>query len=219
MTGRQLTVRGSPRTRVTSGSTRGPGASRNRANRRRAGIVVGVAACVALIGVPVGLLAASGPATGSAARRPQHHVTVSGGVAKRSVLAALSATTDSGNFAFSYQLNESPVPEQRIVPRAHAATALCAQPTRVPRATDVQGSGTINTNPMAMAASAAISYERGERAPGRGPGGSHDSVGGGVRRQRVDSGSRATPVPVGALSPGFAGLVEGTLGPREGRSP
>jgi len=30
------------------------------------------------------------------------------GAAKRSVLAALSATTDSGNFSFNYELNEAP---------------------------------------------------------------------------------------------------------------
>ena len=39
----------------------GTGSPQSRTNRRRTGIVLGVAACVALIGVPVGLLAASGP--------------------------------------------------------------------------------------------------------------------------------------------------------------
>ena len=133
----------------------GSGSSRNRRNRRRAGIVLGVAACVALIGVPVGLLVASGPQTAPQRVAQQHHVTVSGGLAKRSVLAALSATTDAGNFAFSYQLNESPF--QSSDSPAPAATARCPT-TPVPQGTEeVQGSGTINTNPMAMAASAAIS--------------------------------------------------------------
>ena len=92
---------------MACGSTRHWALPRTHANRRRTGIVLGIAACVALIGVPVGLLATSGPepATQSA---QQHHVTVSDGVAKRSVLAALSATTDSGSFAFSYQLSETP---------------------------------------------------------------------------------------------------------------
>ena len=133
----------------------GTGSPRSRTNRRRTGIVLGVAACVALIGVPVGLLAASGPEPVPQASA-HHHVTVSDGVAKRSVLAALSATTDSGNFAFTYQLNESPYQSSTSVEGPSCSGPACPA-TPVPQSTEVQGSGTIDTNPMAMAASAAIS--------------------------------------------------------------
>ena len=90
------------------------------------------------IGVPVGLLAASGsgPATQPAA---QHHVTLSDGVAKRSVLAALSATTDSGSFAFSYQLSETPYQEQHGLKAPSCSGASSCPPPRVPRAPRCRG--------------------------------------------------------------------------------
>ena len=189
----------------------GTGASRSPADRRRVGMVLGIAACVALIGVPVGLLAASGPQPAPQAS-PQHHVTVSGGAAKRSVLAALSATTDSGNFAFSYQLSESPYQSSTAVEGPSCSATSCP-PASVPQSTEVQGSGTINTNPMAMAASAAISSN----------GVSGLQVGVRVDPTTVwevgytDNGlTPASNDGGGQGLPGFAGLVEGTLGPREG---
>lgn len=189
----------------------GTGSSHRQTNRRRTGIVLGVAACVALIAVPVGLLATSGsaPAPQASAR---HHVTVSGGVAKRSVLAALSATTDSGNFAFSYQLNESPYEDSTSVSGPSCGGPACPA-TPALQSNEVQGSGTINTNPMAMAASAAISSN----------GTSGLQVGVRVDPTTVwevgyaDNGLTPEPNDAGGnLLPGFAGLVEGTLGQREG---
>ena len=192
----------------------GSSASRSRASRSRAGIVLGVAACVALIGVPVGLLVASGPQQSpQRAAQQNRHVTVSGGVAKRSVLAALSATTDSGDFAFTYKLSESP-DQNNAGPSSGCIGPGC--PTAAdPQTTDVQGSGTINTNPMAMAASAAIST---------------NGVSGLQVGVRVDptavwevgyADNGLTPVSSDAGAGGsplasFAGLVEGTLGSREG---
>jgi hypothetical protein len=188
----------------------GTGSSGKHTNRRRAGIVLGVAACVALI-VPVGLLAASGPEPAPQAS-PQHHVTVSGGLAKRSVLAALSATTDSGNFAFTYQLDESPY-QSGTAAEGPSCSGTSCPPTPIPQSTQVQGSGTINTNPMAMAASAAISSN----------GVSGFQVGVRVDPATVwevgyaDNGLTPAANDAGGNDlPGFAGLVEGTLGPREG---
>ncbi len=183
----------------------------NRANRRRVGVVLGVAACVALVGVPVGLLASSGPQP-APQRSAQRHVTVSGGVAKRSVLAALSATTDSGNFAFTYQLDESPYQSSTAVAGPSCTGSGCPT-TPVLQSTEVQGSGTINTDPMAMAASAAISTN----------GQSGLQVGVRVDSTTVwevgyaDNGLTPAADDAGGNDlPGFAGLVEGTLGPREG---
>ena len=189
----------------------GTSSSQRHTNRRRAGMVLGVAACVALIGIPVGLLATSGstPVPQASAR---HHVTVSGGVAKRSVLAALSATTDSGSFAFTYLLNESPYEDSTSIEGQSCSGPACpAAP--VLQSTEVQGSGTIDTNPMAMAASAAISSN----------GVSGLQVGVRVDPTTVwevgnaDNGLTPESNDGGGNSlPGFAGLVEGTLGPREG---
>ena len=163
----------------------GAGPSRTGSKRRRTGIVLAVAACVALIGVPVGLLAASGPAPAPQAS-PQHHVTVSGGPAKRSVLAALSATTDSGNFAFSYQLTESPYQSSTAVEGPSCSATSCP-PATVSQSTEVQGSGTINTNPDGNGGVRGHQLERSQRAPGRCASGSHHGLGGGLHRQRVDA--------------------------------
>jgi hypothetical protein len=189
-------------------------ASRVHSKRRRTGIVIAVAACVALIGVPVGLLAASGPAPApQASPPPHHHVILSEGPAKRSVLAALSATTDSGNFDFTYQLTETPYQSSTTTVVGPSCSATSCPPAPVSQSTEVQGSGTINTNPMAMAASAAISS---------------NGVSGLQVGVRVDpttvwevgyTDNGLTPSPndgSGQDLPGFAGLVEGTLGSREG---
>ena len=205
---------GQPRDESDLWIDEGSRASRNHAARHRAGIVVGVAACVVLIGVPVGLLAASGPqsATQRAAQQ-RHHATVTGGVAKRSVLAALSATTDSGNFAFTYQLEESP--DQNNADPGNGCLGPGCPTTTVPQTTDVQGSGTINTNPMAMAASAAITTNgvSGLQVGVRVDPTTVWEVGyadNGLTPMSSDTGSGGSPLA------GFAGLVEGTLGSREG---
>ncbi len=165
---------------------------------------------MALIGVPVGLLAASGPEQAPPASA-QHHVTVSGGIAKRSVLAALSATTDSGNFAFTYELNESPY--QNNASSGPSCDGPACPTTPALQSTEVQGSGTINTDPMAMAASAAIGTN----------GNSGLQVGVRVDPTTVwevgytDNGLTPESNDAGGNAlPGFAGLVEGALGPREG---
>ncbi len=190
----------------------GTGSSHRHPSRRRAGIVLAVAACVALIGVPIGLLATSGP--GPATRSAQqHHVAVSGGPAKRSVLAALSATTDSGTFAFTYQLSESPVAASTPSGSFSCAGPACPT-TPALENTEVQGSGTINTDPMAMAASADIStngaggLQVGVRVDPTTVWEVSDSDNGLTPQDSNDGGGNALA--------GFAGLVEGTLGQREG---
>jgi hypothetical protein len=192
----------------------GTGSARNHATRRRAGIVLGVAACVALIGVPVGLLATSGPGPGTQSAQ-QHHVTVSGGPAKRSVLAALSATTDSGTFAFTYELSQTPYAES--AGSSSLGTYSCSGPacptTPALQSTEVQGSGTINTNPMAMAASADLSSNG---VSGLQVGVRVDST---MVWEVADTDNGLTPQANdggGTRLGGFAGLVEGTLGQREG---
>jgi hypothetical protein len=179
-----------------------------------------------VIGIPVGLLVAGG--TGSGSPHPTSHesavVHLGGGPAKRSVLAALSATTDSGNFSFSYDLTEapgtaatattSPCPTDVASSGAGGITNSVGEcGVAVPADNAVQGSGIINTNPMAMAASADISQ-------------------GGTSGLQV--GVRVDPTTVwevgssdnglvpqsndgtGQPLTGFAGLTEGTLGTREG---
>lgn len=78
---------------------------------RRLAVGTAAAVCVALIGVPVGLVLASGGKTPPVALPPvpRHPVAgaaeIAGGPATHEVLSALSATTDSGSFNFSYDLS------------------------------------------------------------------------------------------------------------------
>lgn len=71
---------------------------------RRVAVVAVVAACVAVVAVPVGLVL-SGSRHAPSAERATHE---GKGAAEHQVLAALSATSDSGSFNFSYQLSSTP---------------------------------------------------------------------------------------------------------------
>jgi hypothetical protein len=207
---------------------------------RRAWLALGTAACLVVIGIPVGLLVAGGSGSGSPHHTPTPHKTAAvhlgDGPAKQSVLAALSATTDAGTFAFNYVLSEAPGTTTTTTmppacPDVGLANGANGEPVGAtsssggiqgggecgeavsPQDTTTQGSGIINTNPMAMAASADI---------GQGGGGGLQV---GVRVDpttvwevgNTDNG--LTPQnsdEVGQPLPGFAGLTEGTLGSREG---
>jgi hypothetical protein len=189
----------------------GKGRPGTRGHRRRTGMVLGLAACVALIGVPLGLLAASGPESATPSTQ-QHRVTLGDGPAKRSVLAALSATTGSGSFAFSYELSDRP-PTSSSPGTDPSCSGPACPVTPTLQITDVQGSGTIDTNPMAMAASASISSN------------SDSGLEVGVRVDPTtvwevsNTDNQLTPESneaAGSPLPGFAGITEGTLGQREG---
>jgi hypothetical protein len=206
---------------------------------RRAWLALGTAACLVVIGIPVGLLVAGGPGSGSPHHAPHKTAALhlGDGPAKQSVLAALSATTDAGTFDFNYVLSEAPGTTTTTTTAPACPTDVGAangEPAGAPSSsggiqaggecgeaippqdaqdTTTQGSGIINTNPMAMAASADI---------GQGGGGGLQV---GVRVDpttvwevgNTDNG--LTPQnsdEVGQPLPGFAGLTEGTLGSREG---
>jgi hypothetical protein len=97
---------------------------------RRVAVAIAIVVCALLIGIPIGLVPSS--VSGAASPVVQHdHMVLGDSPARRSVLAALSATTDSGSFAFRWKLSET----------------MCSKsnPTCV-----VVGSGTIDTSPLAM---------------------------------------------------------------------
>ena len=106
------------------------------------------------------------------------------------------------------------VPEQRG-PEQRACNGPGCPTAPDPQTTEVQGSGTINTNPMAMAASAAISTNgvSGLQVGVRVDPTTVWEVGyadNGLTPVSSDAGAGGSPLA------GFAGLVEGTLGSREG---
>jgi hypothetical protein len=199
---------------------------------RRAWLAVGAAACLVVVGIPVGLLVTGGSGSGSPHQTSHKSAVVhlGDGPAKRSVLAALSATTDSGNFSFNYELGETPgtatstptscptivgpsVNGEPVSPNSGITNSVGECGEAMPADDVVQGSGIINTNPMAMAASADISQG----------GSSGLQVGVRVDPTTVwevgssDNGliPQSNDGP-GQSLPGFAGLTEGTLGSREG---
>ncbi len=235
---------------------------------RRAGIVAAVAVVLVVVAVPVALVAAGSPSKPPAAHRAAALPRLGDGPAEHQVLTALSATTDSGSFDFSYTISSTPPSAatppttsttvcnqvQVVVPAAGGGTGVslpgenssvstggpvgisapvesvgaggtaatpppgyeykteqaCNAPATNVDPT-VTGSGVINTNPLAMVASADI-------------GNGLDVV---VRVDGTDVYEEGTadtglaPMPAdgsasGSSIPQFAGITESTLGSREG---
>ena len=239
---------------------------------RRAGVVAAVAVVLVVVAVPVALVAAGSPSKPPAAHRTAALPRLGDGPAEHQVLTALSATTDSGSFDFSYTISSTPpsattpsttsttvcnqVPV--VVPTAGGGTGVAlpgengsvstgsagsdpvgisapietagagATPVTAPPgyrykteqvcnmpATNIDptvtGSGVINTNPLAMVASAVIGngldvvvrvdgtdvYEEGTGDTGLAP-------------LAADGSASGSSVPQ------FAGITESTLGSREG---
>ena len=236
---------------------------------RRWAVVGTVAVVLTAVAVPVALMA-GGPHRSDASRTTARKPRLDHGPAEHAVLAALSATTDTGSFDFSYTIHSTPatgtattpttVCQQQLVPvpsgstsigsgtngagvitpSVAAATAVGASAagsgsgdtgtgagapppgmtwrsekvctgTAVPPDPVVQGGGIINTNPLAMVASADIGggldvtvrvndasvYEEGSNDTGLAP-------------QPSDAPGSGNSLPQ------FAGITEGTLGSREG---
>ena len=247
---------------------------------RRAGIAGAAALILVVVAVPVALVAGGSTPKPTAAHNVGKHPRLGNGQAEHEVLTALSATTDSGSFNFTYAISSTPASSTSPTT---TSTTVC-QEVKVPTPTgsgsvggasigtngggsivggssssfsgssavsvsasngsvsgtstpgsgslppglqwktervcngpivapspQVNGSGVINTNPLAMVASANIGdgldvvvrvngsdvYEEGTGDIGLAP-------------LTSDQGSS------GSSLPGFAGLTEGTLGDREG---
>ncbi|MGH9301662.1 MAG: hypothetical protein ACRD0E_07235, partial [Acidimicrobiales bacterium] len=161
--------------------------------------------------------------------------------ARDQVLSALSATTDSKNFDFSYSLfstaatdaaptttstmlcRKAPVVSNSPVPGAtsssRAVTTTCTVPPSTTIGPLVTGTGVINTNPTAMVASARIGRGlevsvRVDATTVRESG--FGDIGLAPMASSGYGGTSAVGSGGGQTLPGFAGLTEGTLGDREG---
>lgn len=83
-------------------------------NVRRAGVVAAAVACLAVVAVPLSVALSGTSHSPPTAQAPKHHhnggraTTLGNGPAEHQVLGALSATTDSGNFDFTYHLSSTP---------------------------------------------------------------------------------------------------------------
>ena len=146
---------------------------------------------IAVVAVPVALVLSSARSTTS------HGAKLASGPAQHRVLSALSATIASGSFNMTY--SEEP-----------PTTPTSGTSGVGPQGLVISGQGTIDTNPFAMVAASNV--------PGfglittRADGTNVWEVGGGNYGLSPGSSSSGPGAPLS----GFASLVEGTLGPRQG---
>jgi hypothetical protein len=230
----------------------GPAHSRAGTVRRRTAVAAAVAVCLVVVAVPVSLALSGGstpPVSHQAADKIVKGAPLGTTAGGSQVLAALSATTDAGNFNFTYDLTgqapTSPTPTTTtqicnpvmtplngtgelgqatsvapgsvvvgpdIQPGAGGSTGgtVCEGVAEAPSGNvPVTGSGTINVNPTAVVTSAAVGT------------GLNVVVRVSSTQYWEDSGVASLAPPDDSSSSqqpisGAAGLVEGTLGDREG---
>jgi hypothetical protein len=199
-----------------------PSTGRPNRVRRRPVAVIAALVCVAVVGVPLGLvLTSAGSSTPSGTK-------LGTSKAKERVISALSATIASGSFDISYDEKSVtsatsttsattpcsnqvlPAKPGTIAGGSTVSTLLCASSGSALQGLAFSGQGTIDTSPFAMVASTNV--------PQVGPVTLRDDgtdvweIGGG--NYGLSPGSSDTG-PGSPLS-GFSGLVEGTLGQRQG---
>ena len=183
--------------------------------RRRLGVAVAGAACLLVVAIPVSLVVAGGSGHGAAGSKPGRAPHEAGGRQSQHVLTALNATTGSGNFDVSYTFGgQDSNSTTTTTTTACGSTqfdsvAACGGATAV-RDQTVTGSAIVDVQPFAMVATSEVSgfgtivlrddgtdvWEEGGGDYGLSPG--------------------STDAGPGSRLSGFAGLVEGTLGPRQG---
>jgi hypothetical protein len=204
------------------------------------GVVAATVVCIAALAVPVAVaLSSSGP-TAKPTKNASPHLTR--GVAERQVISALSATTSSGSFNVSYEFDPPTAPTVTTTTTTQAPTCNVitvspgegvasgvagGPPPTSPQTSEVctggsiggpsasessvtTGQGTIDTDPFAMVA---VSNVAGLGQITLRDNGTDVWEFGGAD-YGLDPGSSETG-PGASLS-GFAGLVEGTLGARQG---
>jgi hypothetical protein len=111
---------------------------------RRAGVVAAAAVVLIIVAVPVALVADGSSPRLAAVHNRASHPQVGNGPAEHQVLSALSATTDSGSFDFSYTISSAAAPPS--VPTT-TSTTVCHQ-VKVPYPISAPGGTgpTVGTN-------------------------------------------------------------------------
>ncbi len=203
-------------------------------------MIVASAACVGALGVPVALaLSSSGPSARPAKAASPH---LTHGVAERQVISALSATTSSGSFNVTYQFDPPTPPTEATTttttpptcnvitvgpndgaPGAGVPAGASSESTKTitecsggspasgpAQSVAVTGQGTIDTDPFGMVA---VSNVSGLGEITLRDNGTDVWEFGGADYGLAPGSSETGP---GASLSGFAGLVEGTLGARQG---
>jgi hypothetical protein len=213
-----------------------PGGPSRRATRRRVWVVAASVVCIAALAVPVAVAISSSGPTAKPAKTASSHLTR--GVAEQRVISALSATTSSGSFNVSYEFDPPTPPTVTTTTTTQmptcsvivvgpsqgvaglpagsqpATSQVCTGsggPVSSPEANSVtSGHGTIDTDPFAMVA---VSNVAGLGKITLRDDGTNVWEFGGADYGLAPGSSETGP---GASLSGFAGLVEGTLGARQG---
>jgi hypothetical protein len=178
---------------------------------RRTGVIAAAVACVAVVSVPVAVALTGSPAHPTA--QPHKHTkadkskTLGSGPAEHQVLNALSATTDAGNFDFTYNLTSTPAtnPTTTLPPVGVGGVGDSSTP--------VSGAGIDDTNPQGMLVNATL-----------GGGGLQVSLRVNSTTLYEDLSSLETGLAppaaqandAGQAISGFASITESTIGNREG---
>ena len=211
------------------------------ARRGRVWVIVASAACVGALAVPVALVLSSSGPSARPAKTASPHLTR--GVAEQQVISALSATTSSGSFNVTYQFDPPTPPTVATTttttmpptcnvitvgpndgaPGAGVPAGASSESTRTitecsggsaasgpSQSVAVTGQGTIDTDPFGMVA---VSNVSGLGEITLRDNGTDVWEFGGADYGLAPGSSETGP---GASLSGFAGLVEGTLGPRQG---
>jgi hypothetical protein len=185
--------------------------------RPSVGVALAAAICLAVVAVPIGLIVSGGSGRSSAAHKPGDPSHLGTGPAAHRLLGALNATTSSGNFDVSYTFGgqHSGVPATTPTTTCNSPSAL--ESTAVDCASSgslfdqpVTGTATVDVQPFAMVATSDVSglgtvVLRDDGTDVWEEGGGHY----GLTPGSTDSGP-------GSPLTGFASLVEGTLGARQG---
>jgi hypothetical protein len=206
-----------------------PTSRRKPSKRRTVVLVAATILLLAAIGTSIGLVVSGpGPSGDRSANASKSHDSQAGRVssaeARRRVVSALGATTAAGNWDISYSYSEvagtgtatTTTTDPVSCPTPQASNVLCvsAEVAQPPANVTVTGTGTIDVSPKAMVTEA-------------------DPSNFGEVILRINSstvwelgsndGGGLAPSPTAALEAGpgnslsgFSGLVEGTLGTREG---
>ena len=188
-----------------------------RSRRRSLGVALATAICLAVVAVPIGLIVSGGSGRSSAAHKPGDPSHLGTGPAAHRLLGALNATTASGNFDVSYTFGG----QDSGVPATTPTTTCSSSSALESAAVDCAGSGslldqpvtgiaTVDVQPFAMVATSDVSGLG--TVVLRDDGTDVWEEGGG--RYGLSPGS--TDSDPGSLLAGFASLVEGTLGARQG---
>ena len=190
-----------------------------RSHRRQLAVILAATICLAVIAAPVAIIVSGGSGSRSAGPRSSGPAHVGNSKSAPQLLSALNATTATGNFDVSYTFEGQAGGQSTTtttttncgvaVAGAGAVPSICVGGPK-PGGQPVSGKATIDINPFAMVASSQVSgfgtivlrdngtdvWEQGGGNYGLSPGSSGSGPG--------------SPLT------GFASLVEGTLGPRQG---